>query len=324
MLYPLKFHPILKEKIWGGEKLSTILKKQLSNKKTGESWEISTVGNDISVVSNGVFKGEKLSYLINKHKGNLLGNKVYNSFGNQFPLLIKFIDANRDLSIQLHPGDSLAKERHNSFGKTEMWYVVQADKDAKLIVDFNKATNKEEYQHYLNENRLVDLLNIERITKGDSYIINAGIIHAIGEGTLIAEIQQTSDITYRVYDWDRVDDQGNRRDLHTELALDALAFENKEQFRISYQKKENQANEMVSNQYFTTNYISVERVFERNYVEIDSFVVFLCLEGEGELVTENDRMRISMGETILVPAEIKTIELESKDNNLKLLEVYIR
>ncbi|SHI94786.1 type I phosphomannose isomerase catalytic subunit [Aquimarina spongiae] len=324
MLYPFKFYPILKDKIWGGDKLRTILNKPNIDGNIGESWEISTVGENISIVSNGIFEGEKLNHLIKKHKGSLLGNKVYESFGDQFPLLIKFIDAHDDLSIQLHPDDRLAKERHNSFGKTEMWYVIQADDDAKLIVDFNKATNQEEYQQYLKENRLVDLLNIEHITKGDSYIITAGIIHAIGKGTMIAEIQQTSDITYRVYDWDRVDDQGNRRELHTELALEALAYENKNSSKIKYKEGSNQPNEMISNQYFTTNFIQVDKSFSRVYNDIDSFVVFLCVEGQGKIVSENSDIPISMGETILIPSMIKNIQLESDHSDMKLLEVYIK
>ena len=324
MLYPLKFYPILKDKIWGGDKLKTILNKSDTNGNIGESWEISTVGENISIVSNGTFEGKLLSDLIKEHKGDLLGKKVYQSFGDQFPLLIKFIDAHDDLSIQLHPDDHLAKERHNSFGKTEMWYVIQADDEAKLIVDFNKATNQEEYQQHLNENRLVDLLNIERITKGDSYIITAGIIHAIGKGTMIAEIQQTSDITYRVYDWDRVDDQGNRRELHTELALDALAYENKKSTRIRYQEESNQSNEMISNQYFTTNFIHVDKSFDRTYNDIDSFVVFLCVEGQGKVIVENHKIPMIMGETLLIPSVIKNIQLESDHSDMKLLEVYIK
>ena len=324
MLYPLKFYPILKDKIWGGDKLKTILNKPDVNENIGESWEISTVGENISVVSYGVLKGEKLTRLIEEYKGDLLGKKVYQSFGDQFPLLIKFIDAHDDLSIQLHPDDRLAKERHNSFGKTEMWYVIQADDDAKLIVDFNKATNQKEYQQHLNENRLVDLLNIERITKGDSYIITAGIIHAIGKGTMIAEIQQTSDITYRVYDWDRVDDQGNRRELHTELALDALAYENKKSARIRYQEESNQSNEMISNQYFTTNFIHVDKSFDRTYNDIDSFVVFLCVEGQGKVIVENHKIPMTMGETVLIPSVIKNIQLKSDHSDMKLLEVYIK
>jgi mannose-6-phosphate isomerase len=197
LLYPLKFQPILKEKIWGGEKLKTQFNKASNSKQLGESWEVSTVPNDVSIVSNGRLKGESLESLLTIYTRFLVGDKNYERFGEKFPLLIKFIDAKEDLSIQLHPDDELAKKRHNSFGKTEMWYVMQADNDANLIVGFNQDVDKKRYLKHLKNKTLTKILNFDKVKEGDTYFIEAGRVHAIGAGVLLAEIQQTSDVTYR-------------------------------------------------------------------------------------------------------------------------------
>lgn len=323
MLYPLKFHPILKEKIWGGNKLKTILNKPSIGDNIGESWEISTVNDNISVISNGVHSGKRLDDFIKEYSTQLLGAKVYQEFGDQFPLLIKFIDAREDLSVQLHPDDVLAKKRHDSFGKTEMWYVVQADADAKLIVGFNKDTTKEEYETFLKEGKITELLNFEEITEGDSYFINAGRIHAIGGGALIAEIQQTSDITYRVYDWDRQDSEGNERELHTDLALDALDFKARDDFKLKYTLEKNKVNQLISSKYFTTNTLSINKSIQRTYADIDSFKILMCIEGSGTISTMDYSENISFGETMLIPSTIENISIESDTNEMKLLEVYI-
>ncbi|GAA4273220.1 type I phosphomannose isomerase catalytic subunit [Aquimarina gracilis] len=322
MLYPIKFHSILKEKIWGGDKLKTLLNKASDKENIGESWEISTVDEDISVVANGAYQGENLVQLIKNYKEDLLGKKVYQEFGNQFPLLIKFIDAKEDLSVQLHPNDELAKKRHNSFGKTEMWYVMQADENARLIVGFNKDTSKEEYSEFLENRRIHDLLNEEQVKKGDSYFISEGTIHAIGGGTLIAEIQQTSDITYRVYDWDRKDDQGNERELHTELAIDALDYNYNNNYKQNYSTHENVPNEITSCDYFTTNYLTVDKYLKRTYTNIDSFKIYMCVDGEGSITANKNEEPIKKGETILIPAALDHIEIRGAA--IELLEIYIK
>ena len=320
MLYPLKFQPILKDKIWGGEKLNQYFNKASDSKDLGESWEISTVPNDVSVIANGELKGQSLQDLVNDYKSDLLGAKNWERFGNEFPLLIKFIDAKQDLSIQLHPNDELAKKRHNSFGKTEMWYVMQADKDANLIVGFNGDVDKETYLKHLEDNTLTKILNFDTVKEGDTYFIEAGRVHAIGAGVLLAEIQQTSDVTYRVYDWDRVDDNGNARELHNDIAIDAFDFEMKNDFRIDYQKEKNTSNKMVSCHYFTTNFIEIESELDIKNTH-DSFLIYMCVDGEVEVSTEVSREHISKGETILIPAEIKNFKLKSTYG--KLLEVYV-
>jgi mannose-6-phosphate isomerase len=317
--YPIKFIPILKEKIWGGDKLKRILEKKTDESNLGESWEISGVKENISLVQNGVFKDKSLLDLINTFKADFVGHKVYEQFGNNFPLLIKFIDAKKDLSVQLHPNDHLAKKRHSSFGKTEMWVVMQADKGAKLIVDFNKKVTKEEYLKQLENGKLVDILNFENVSEGDSFFITEGKIHAIGAGVLLAEIQQTSDITYRVYDWDRLDKYGKERELHTDLALEALNFEGKHDFKMQYDR--NNESNIASCKYFTTNFIPLSKTIARDLSDIDSFKIYICTKGEGKIIVNGAEEYFKRGETFLIPACVNQIELSSE--NAELLEVYV-
>ena len=319
-LYPIKFKPILKERIWGGQKLNSLLSKESELPNVGESWEISDVEGDASVVINGNLKGKSLKTLLELYKGDLIGNKNYEVFKNKFPLLIKFIDAKEDLSIQLHPNDELAAKRHNSFGKTEMWYVMQADENSNLIVGFNQKTSPETYLKHLEDKTLTKILNFDKVKEGDTYFIEVGRVHAIGAGVMLAEIQQTSDITYRVYDWDRVDGNGNERDLHNDLAIDAIDFEMKDNFRVSYSKTENQSNEMVHCPYFTTNLIPINGCINRKN-DNDSFIIYICVEGDAEISTDSFSEKIKKGETILIPAMIETYQITAQ--NAKLLEVYV-
>lgn len=319
-LYPLKFHPILKEKIWGGTKLNTILNKESESPNIGESWEISDVKGDISMVSNGELKGTTLKHLLLTYQDNLIGKKNFTVFGEKFPLLIKFIDAKEDLSIQLHPNDELAAKRHNSFGKTEMWYVMQADDEANLIVGFNQKVTPEVYLKHLENKTLTKILNFEQVKKGDTYFIEVGRVHAIGAGVMLAEIQQTSDITYRVYDWDRKDSEGNERELHNDLAIDAIDFNMKDDFKVSYSNLTNKSNKMVSCPYFTTNFIHLTQNVKKENNH-DSFIIYMCVDGELDIKVEGFNETLKKGETILIPAVIKNFEIDS--NNAKLLEVYV-
>ena len=319
----LKFDPILKEKIWGGEKLAAVLNKDSRSKTLGESWELSDVEGDTSVVVNGDLKGSNLKELIKQYKEALVGDAIYETFGDKFPLLIKFIDAKEALSIQLHPHDDLAKKRHNSFGKTEMWYVMQADERANLIVGFQKDSNKEEYLHHLENKSLLDILNVDEVQKGDVYFIPTGRVHAIGAGVMLAEIQQTSDITYRVYDWDRQDDQGNYRELHTEEAIDAIDYKAQSSYKTDYEKSQNESSEIVSCPYFTTNVLPVHGKLELNHDDKSSFVIYLCVDGKVEFSTGQNKEDLQMGETLLVPASMKDFVIESSEHS-ELLEVYIK
>ncbi len=320
MLYPLKFTPILKDKIWGGQKLKTILNKESDLPNIGESWELSDVEGDTSIVANGSLKGKSLKYLLEEYKSDLLGEKNYKVFGNKFPLLIKFIDAKQDLSIQLHPNDELAAKRHNSFGKTEMWYVFQADDDANLIVGFNQEVTPDKYLKHLEDKTLTEILNFDKVKTGDTYFIEVGRVHAIGAGVMVAEIQQTSDITYRVYDWDRVDDQGNERELHNDLAIDAIDFNMPDNFRVHYSKDENKSNGMVCCPYFDTSYLHVTETLKKQN-DKDSFFIYMCVDGEAQFSSNGYNETVKKGETILLPAAIKTYSIQAKD--AKLLEVFV-
>jgi mannose-6-phosphate isomerase len=320
-LYPLKFQPILKNKIWGGTKLNSKLNKQTASKDCGESWEVSGVPGNISIVMQGPLKGKSLVELIKVYQGNLVGEKVYESFNTDFPLLIKFIDANQDLSIQVHPGDAMAKERHNSFGKTEMWYVVDAEKDASLISGFNKPTCREEYLDYFNSGRLTDLLNREEAAKDDVFFLPAGRVHTIGKGLLIAEIQQTSDITYRIFDFDRKDADGNTRELHVEEAVDAIDYEFYGRYKTSYDKSANEI-QLETCEYFTTNKLLIVDSTPRNYTHIDSFVVLMCLKGKGEISYGKSSVRYDLGDTILIPNQLNFITIQPSQRS-KFLEVFV-
>ena len=319
--YPIKFEPILKEKIWGGNKLKEVLCKESTKNNIGESWEISDVEDNISIVANGPAKGASLKQLINYFESSLVGKKNYNIFGNNFPLLIKFIDANQDLSIQVHPDDRVASQRHNSFGKTEMWYVMQADQNANLIVGFEDKITKEEYLKSLNNNTLESILHYEQVKPGDSYFINAGKVHAIGAGVMLAEIQQTSDITYRIYDWNRTDSAGNSRELHTQQALEVIEFSNTKDYKKEYIKQNNTASNIVSCPYFTTNFIQVKNLFYKNYRSLDSFVIYMCTDGEADISVDGYNEYIKTGETVLIPAFAQNVSIQS--NGCELLEVYI-
>mgnify|MGYP005990635425 CR=1 FL=1 len=319
----LKFEPILKNKIWGGEKLNKLLNKKSKSVDVGESWELSDVKGETSIVVNGELKGKDLKELISEFKSELMGNKIYANFGNKFPLLIKFIDAKQALSIQLHPHDDLAKKRHDSFGKTEMWYVMQADEKANLIVGFQKEVSSEEYIQHLENKTLTDILNIDEVKKGDVYFIPTGRVHAIGAGVMLAEIQQTSDVTYRIYDWDRPNPDGTYRELHTEEALDAIDYSAKESYKTTYSKKQNSSSEIVSCPYFTTNVLPIKGKISVNHSDKDSFVIYMCVEGNVEINYNNQIEKLQMGETILVPACIKNLDIISEVKS-ELLEVYIK
>ena len=321
--YPIKFEPILKDKIWGGEKLKTLFNKKSTRNDIGESWEVSDVDGNVSVVCNGALKGQSLKSLLSTYKSDLVGGKVYENFGNNFPLLIKFIDAKEALSIQVHPNDELASERHNSFGKTEMWYVMQAEAEGDLIVGFNKNTSKEEYIKHLEEKKLLEILNQEKVQQGDVYFIPTGRIHAIGAGVLLAEIQQTSDITYRVYDWDRLDDEGNSRELHTELAIDAIDYTAQKEYKTAYKKELNTSSLLVNCDYFTTNTILINGEVNINNSKKDSFVIYMCVDGE-VTIKSNDfkEEKLLKGETVLIPATLKEYQLISSEKS-EILEVFI-
>lgn len=322
-LYPLKFKTIFKDKIWGGQKIRTVLGKDFGDlPNCGETWEISGVEGNVSIVDNGPLEGVALTRLLKDYGSDLLGESVYNRFGDEFPLLVKFIDANDDLSIQVHPDDKLAKERHNSFGKTEMWYVFQADEGSSLITGFNQDLTKETYQEYFSKGELLNVLNKEYVKEDDVYFLPAGRVHTIGKGLLLAEIQQTSDVTYRIYDFDRKDDQGNTRELHVEKALDAIDYKCYPEYKTRYEDKENEPVELVKCQYFETNKICATESMIRDYSDLDSFVIYVCFEGQVILKTDDFQLNVSKGDAVLIPACVKRVQLLPTPN-CELLESWV-
>jgi mannose-6-phosphate isomerase len=324
-LYPLKFKPIFHKKIWGGNRLKSLLNKDFGDlPNCGESWELSSVEGKISEVSNGFLAENNLQELIEIYMGELVGDKVYKKFGIEFPLLIKFIDANDDLSIQVHPDDELSKKRHNAYGKTEMWYVVNAEDGALINSGFNQPVTREKYLEYLENGKLTELLCYEKTESGDVFFIPAGRVHAIGKGALVAEIQQTSDVTYRIYDYDRTDIEGKKRELHTDLALDAIDFSYQDEYKTNYQVEKNRSSEIVSCEYFTTNILQFSEKLEKDYHQLDSFIIYMNLEGRFTIDYEGGSVDVEKGETVLIPASIESVRLIPATEEVKLLEVYIR
>lgn len=324
MLYPLKFSPILKDKIWGGTKLKSIFNKPAETDKLGESWELSGYEGDESVVTNGLLAGNSLTELMEIYMGELIGDKIFDEYGLSFPLLFKLIDANENLSIQVHPGDEVAAERHDSYGKTEMWYVMDADEGAELIIGFTKDCTKEEYVSALENDKVEDLLQKVKVKKGDVFFIPAGLVHAIGKGVVVAEIQQSSDITYRIYDYKRTDDNGNERELHTEQALDVIDFSASKNPKTNYTAQLNGSTNLVTCEYFTTNILKLNKSVVVNYAALDSFVAYMCLEGSLKIESkENEAVDVSKGETILIPAVLNELTL-IPSVEATLLEVYVK
>lgn len=322
-LYPLSFHTIYKDKIWGGQKIKTVLGKDFRNlPNCGETWEISGVPGNVSVVSNGSLAGKSLVDLIDIYKNRLIGKNVWETFGNTFPLLVKFIDANDDLSIQVHPDDQLAMKRHNSFGKTEMWYIFQADKGAKLNAGFRESINPEIYLDHLEKGKIMDILNWVDVHDDDVFFLPAGRVHSIGKGCLLAEIQQTSDVTYRIYDFDRKDDQGKTRELHTLEALDAIDYKAYDEYKTLYDKKINEAVKLITCNYFETNLLHCDQSIERDYSSLDSFKIVVCMQGSLLLKWDSNSMLVEKGMSVLIPAEIEKLTFVPQ-GMFKILESYI-
>ena len=323
MLYPITFKPIFKEIIWGGMDILPYKGYSADTRKIGESWELSHVKENYSVVANGALAGKTIDELFVQFDAKLLGEKVYQQCGQTFPLLIKFIDAHENLSIQVHPNDQLAMERHNSLGKTEMWYVVKAAPGAALYSGFSRQIDTDEYVRMINDDSIMDVLQRYEVKEGDVFFLPAGRIHAIGAGCFIAEIQQTSDITYRIYDYNRKDTNGNSRALHTELAKEAIDYTLYPDYRTAYTLVPNQIVPLVQCKYFTTNLLVLDRPKERDYAAIDSFIIYICITGKATLRdNKNNELTVRQGQTVLIPAETQNITIIPEPQT-KLMETYI-
>lgn len=325
-LYPLKFTPVLKDKIWGGSKIKSVLGIDFAPlPNCGEAWVMSGVEENQTDIVNGFLAGNELNELVEIYMGDLVGDSVYERFGNEFPILVKFIDAADYLSIQVHPDDDLAAKRNIGYGKSEMWYIIAADENAELISGFSHKVDKATYMKHLESNSLREILNFEKVKAGDAFFIPAGRVHALGPGIFLAEIQQTSDTTYRIYDWNRVDSEGKSRELHVAEALDAIDFKVYDDYKAEYEAKNNGTANLVTCPYFTTNLIQLDKAIAKDFSELDSFVIYVCVEGHLTLVhsgVEQPAVTLNQGEALLVPASIDRVDLVPSVAS-KVLEVYI-
>lgn len=323
-MYPLKFEPILKQTLWGGDKIIPFKHLSTPLANVGESWEISAVEDNESVVANGADKGLTLPEMVRKYKEELVGEANYARFGSKFPLLIKFIDAKLDLSIQVHPGDELAQKRHGSFGKNEMWYVVGAEKGAKLISGFSEQITPKEYKERIYNGTFAEVLQSCVVSPGDVFYVPAGRVHGIGAGVFVAEIQQTSDITYRIFDYNRKDKDGKLRELHTGQAIDAINFGDvQDDFRTDYESVENEPVEVVASPYFTTSIYYMTEEITCDYSELDSFVILICTEGACRIMDDQkNELSLCAGDTVLLPAATQEVTL-IPEGSVTLLETYV-
>ena len=318
---PLKFKALLKQTIWGGDKIIPFKHLDDHLENVGESWEISGVPGNETVVADGEYAGKKLNELVIEQKDKLVGKANYERFGDEFPLLIKFIDARQDLSIQVHPTDEIAKRQGKERGKTEMWYIMDSDKDAKLYSGLKMQITPEQYKAMVEDDTITDALAQYEVKEDDCFFLPAGRIHAIGTGCFLAEIQQTSDVTYRIYDFKRKDKDGNYRQLHTKEAAECINYTVEDDYRTHYEHKKNEGVTLVECPYFTTAVYDLDEPMTLDYSELDSFVILIGLKGEGT-ITDNDgnTMTISAGESILVPATTETLKVEG---TIKMLETYV-
>jgi mannose-6-phosphate isomerase len=322
-LYPLKFEPLLKEKIWGGNTLAKRYnKKSDKTANIGESWELSAIQDEQSEITNGFLAGNNIEEIIEVYMGDITGDSVFEKFGTEFPLLIKLIEAREDLSIQVHPGNLLAKKRHQAYGKTEMWYILECEKDSKIYAGFKEGVTKEIYEKAIADGTLADLLNVETPVAGDVFFIPAGMVHAIGAGIVLAEIQQTSDITYRIFDWNRKQSGRGARELHTDLALEAIDFTMNGKTGIRKTITKNKTENLVSCEFFNTNLLEFNSSIKKEYYLNDSFVVYICIDGEFAINWDGGSEKVTKGETVLLPAMIKEVVFEPVKES-RLLEIFI-
>lgn len=320
-MQPIKFNPLLVQTLWGGEKIIPFKHLKSDLTQVGESWEISGVKGNETVVSEGEFKGKKLNELVDELKGKLVGEANYKRFGNDFPLLIKFIDARQELSIQVHPTDELAQKRGKLRGKTEMWYIMDSDENAKLRAGMKEKITPEQYKQMVENDTITEAIAEYKVKEGDCFFLPAGRIHSIGTGCFLAEIQQTSDVTYRIYDFKRKDKDGNYRELHTEEAAECIDYNVEPNYRTEYTPVKNEGVALVECPYFTTAVYDLNEPMTLDYSELDSFVILIGLKGSGEITdNEGNTTTLCEGETILIPATTSEVKVTG---NIKFLETYV-
>lgn len=325
-MYPLLFHNNLHELVWGGHRLRPLKGLEPSNEPIGESWEISDVPSSESHVRNGHLSGRSIHSLVSEYGALLLGNKVLERYGAELPLLVKFIDAASDLSIQVHPDDVLARQRHDSLGKTEMWYVLRAEPGASLLCGFKEEVSREEYERRVGDGTIVDVLARHEVKAGDVFFIPAGRVHAICKGIMVCEIQQSSDITYRIFDYHRLGLDGKPRQLHTQEALDAIDFTVYPDYRTHYELSTEGAVTVVDCDKFVVNVLSTQTSLTRNLLAEDSFVTLSCLQGKAVITDcEGNSITLNTGFSCLIPATLADFKVASADGSeLRLLEAWAR
>lgn len=323
MLYPLRFEPLMKEVVWGGERLARAGKRVAKGKNPkmiGESWEVSALEGEVSVVTNGELADNTLTDLVEVYMGDLVGDAVYERFGLEFPVLLKFIDTRDKLSVQVHPTSEFAEEMHGSRGKTEMWYIIDSEPDGAIYLDFSRALSEDEYDAMVEAGTIEKGLRKRLVHKGEAFLVPAGTIHSIGGGVLLAEVQETSDITYRIYDWGRKDAMGHPRELHTALAAEVVNLTPHENLNITKPSVRNGAVELTSCDLFSVNLVDVNGAVELDYAPLDSFVAYMCVEGKVTIKAMGESQELECLQTLLVPAEVTDLVISGKG---KLLEVYI-
>jgi mannose-6-phosphate isomerase len=321
-LYPLRFDPQVKQRVWGGDALCRNYGKSNCSEATGESWEICGLQGDLSVVSNGFLAGNDIAEIAEVYMGDLVGEDIYEKFGIEFPLLIKLLDAREMLSVQVHPDDTLARKRHSAYGKSELWYVLEAEPDAVIYSGFNRDITADEYLEALANKRLPSLMNKVNPSPGDVFYLPAGTIHCIGGGVVVAEIQQTSDITYRIYDWDRQSSEGITRELHNDLAIDALSFKKFNNPVMHCPVIPESPLVIADNSHFHITLAGADGVITRDYSLNDSFVIIICTSGSLEIKQGEESEKLKRGDTVLIPAVTDMITITG-NNDSALLEVYI-
>ena len=315
-----KFEPLLKQTLWGGDKIIPLKRLNTKMEQVGESWEISGVKDFETIVANGPDKGKSLNQLVQEKKDQLVGKENYERFGGEFPLLVKFIDARQDLSIQVHPSDEVAHRQGKSHGKTEMWYALPSTPGAMLYNGLKQQITPEQYKQMVENDTITDALARYEVHEGDVFFIPAGRIHTIGAGCFVAEIQQTSDVTYRIYDFKRKDKNGNYRELHTQLAAESIDYTVLDNYRTEYEPLKNEGVQVVTCPYFTTAVYDLTEPMTLDYSELDSFVILIAVKGEGRLICNGEEMPFQMGDTVLLPATTNEVRVEGE---VKFLETYV-
>ena len=315
-----KFEPLLKQTLWGGDKIIPFKHLNTKMEQVGESWEISGVKDFETIVANGPDKGKSLNQLVSEMKDQLVGKENYERFGDEFPLLVKFIDAHQDLSIQVHPSDEVAHRQGKSHGKTEMWYALPSTPGAMLYNGLKQQITPEQYKQMVENDTITDALARYEVHEGDVFFIPAGRIHTIGAGCFVAEIQQTSDVTYRIYDFKRKDKNGNYRELHTQLAAESIDYTVLDNYRTEYEPLKNEGVQVVTCPYFTTAVYDLTEPMTLDYSELDSFVILIAVKGEGRLICNGEEMPFQMGDTVLLPATTNEVRVEGE---VKFLETYV-